>query len=602
MHRTDHPPVIKIGKPLNSYLFLFLAFITFFLTDKVTAQDYELRAVVSENRVFTGEQFTLTVEVSGGSMRNLQIPVLPDLRGVRVLSSTPSRGTNITMVNGRTTTTITYSYTLLAQTPGNFTIPAIDVVIDGEAQKTSPVQFEIIERSNVTGNESQLPDIFARIELDHENPVPGQQVVASLVLYFKQGLEVTSFQPSPGWRTDGFWKEELENIEQPRAESTIFNNVRYRQAILLRYALFPTRSGTLTINPFTVSLGVRSQTSRNDPFGSFFGGMGTNQRRISVETEPIQLDVRPLPQADNALTIGAVGDLSINRNISTRRMVTGETVELTTTITGEGSIPLISRPQYKIPEGFEAYAPQENSNVQRRGTAIRGTKTFTEVLTTRTPGRYTIPEARIAVFNPLTGRYRYTTLPEIYIVVDRDASVRTVADANAQFALQPITGLAVWRNNPSDSGIFVKPWFWIMIILPGIALILGYKKKSLADRLASDASFARAHKAWDKANSNLNRAKREVSGTQPKLVYHYLYKSVTGYISDRLQMPEAGWTDAELISKTAEVCDDQDIIQNLKKLITRCSTISYAPIGTEKDISRDVEETEILLNQLKSRL
>jgi hypothetical protein len=594
--------VIKIGKPLNSYLFLSLTLFTILLTDKVSAQDYDLRAVVSENRVFTGEQFTLTVEVSGGSMRNLQIPIMPDLNGVRVLSSTPSRGTNITMVNGRTTTTITYSYTLLAQTPGNFTIPPIDVVIDGEARRTSPVQFEIIERSNVTANESQLPDIFARIELDRENPVPGQQVVASLVLYFKQGLEVTSFQPSPGWRTDGFWKEELENIEQPRAESTIFNNVRYRQAVLLRYALFPTRSGSLTISPFTVSLGVRTQATRNDPFGSFFGGMGTNQRRISVDTEPIQLEVRTLPRADNALTIGAVGDLSINRNISTRRIVTGETVELTTTITGEGSIPLISRPMYDIPEGFEAYAPQENSTIQRRGTAIRGTKTFTEVFTTRTPGRYTIPEARIAVFNPVTGRYRYTTLPEIYIVVDRDASVRTVADANSQFALQPITGLAIWRSNQSDSGIILKPWFWVMVILPGIALLLGYKKKALTDKLANDASFARAHKAWDKATSNMSRAKREVSGTQPKLVYHFLYKAVTGYISDRLRFPEAGWTDAELISKTEEACDDQNLIKNLKKLLTRCSTISYAPIGTEKDISMDVREAEELLNQLKSRL
>jgi len=602
MRRTDHQTATKIGKLLKSYFILSLAFFALFLTDKVSAQEYELRALVSENRVFTGEQFTLTIEVSGASMRNLQIPVLPDLSGVRILSSTPSRGTNITMVNGRTTTTITYSYTLLAQTPGNYTIPAIDVIIDNETKRTSHVQFEIIERSNATGNQAQLPDIFARIELDRENPVPGQQVVASLVLYFKQGLEVTSFQPSPGWRTDGFWKEELENIEQPRAESTIFNNVRYRQAILLRYALFPTRSGTLTISPFTVSLGVRSQASRNDPFGSFFGGMGTNQRRISVETDPIQLEVRALPQADNAITIGAVGDLAIDRNISTRRMVTGETVELTTTVSGEGSIPLVSRPQYKIPKGFEAYAPQENSNIQRRGTSIRGTKSFTEILTTRTPGRYTIPEERIAVYNPATNRYRYTTLPEIYIVVDRDATVRTVADANAQFALQPITGLAVSRNSQSGSDFLSKPWFWIMVILPGIALILGYKKKTLTDRLTSDASFARSHKAWDKAIANLNRAKREVSGTQPKLVYHYLYKAVTGFISDRLRMPEAGWTDAELISKATEASEDQETISNLKKLITRCSTISYAPIGTEKDISKDVKEAEELLNQLKSRL
>src|SRR5690625_7101908 len=76
----------------------------------------------------------------------------------------------------------------------------------------------------------------------------GQQSVASIVLYFKQGMEVTSYQPTSGWRTDGFWKEELENIRQPQAESVILSGVRYRTATLLRYALFPTRSGELSLS------------------------------------------------------------------------------------------------------------------------------------------------------------------------------------------------------------------------------------------------------------------------------------------------------------------------------------------------------------------
>ena len=186
-------------------LLLWLAM--FLFAGKAVAQDFQLQATVSESRIFTGEQFTLDVEVSGSSMRDVGLPVLPSIDGVRILSSTPSRSTSISIVNGRTTTSTTYSFNLIARDVGNHTIPPVRITIDGEERTTNPINIEIVERGQLTEDgRRQRPDIYLEISVDEMNPVPGQQIVASLNLFFRQGIEVTSFQPTAGWRTDGFWK------------------------------------------------------------------------------------------------------------------------------------------------------------------------------------------------------------------------------------------------------------------------------------------------------------------------------------------------------------------------------------------------------------
>lgn len=601
--QTRRQGMKKIGKTTAFtalYLFLTLAFS---LPGHLAAQDYTLEATVSENRIFIGEQFVLSVEVSGSSMRNVSLPVLPDLEGVRVLNATPSRSTSISIVNGRTNTTTAYSYNLIARETGTFTIPPVRIEIDGEIKQTDPIQIEIIQNQQLTPDgQTQRPDIYLRIEVDETNLVPGQQTVANLVLYFKQGIEITSFQPTTGWRTDGFWKEELQNDRQPQAESTIIEGVRYRRAVLLRYALFPSRSGQLTLSEFPLNIGVRTQPSRNDPFGSFFGS-GANQRRMSVESEPITLTVRPLPAAENAISINAVGDLRVERRLSSREVVTGETLELITTIEGSGNIPLIRKPDYRLPDGLEIYSPQENSNIERRGNTIRGEKTFTELIAPRAPGNFVMPSERVAIYNPQTRNYRYITLPAVQFTATPPAErqLASITGGNQQIRLQPVTGLAIWSNQ-GQSPIFSSGWFWIMLILPLFILGAAYYQKRISNRLLSDRTFARAHYAVDVANDHINNAKSIVEEGNAKEIYPILHKAVSGFISDKLNLPEAGLSDQELLAKTEEAGVNGVVHRNLRNLLDKCATISYAPTGSTADFRHDIEKTESLIKELQARL
>ncbi len=568
---------------------------------KLSAQDFNVGATVSENQVFIGEQFSLRIEITGSSMRDVSLPSLPDLDGIRVLSSTPSRSTSLSIVNGRTSTSTTYTYTLIARETGEHTIPPVTIEIGGETFETEPVRVEIIERGGLSQEGSrQLPDIFLEVKVDETNPVPGQQIVASVVLFFKQGIEVSSFQPTAGWRTDGFWKEELENIRQPQAETVVLDGVRYRSATLMRYALFPSRSGELSLSEFPMNVGVRSQPSRNDPFGSFFGS-GSNQRRVSLESEPVNLTVRPLPAVENALGMNAVGDLRVERRLSNAKVETGETLELITKVEGSGNIPLIRKPDYSLPDGLERYTPQESSNVERRGLTIRGDKTFTELLSPRAPGRYEIPAERVAVFDPQSRSYRYINLPAIEFDALPSSAAQIASFDYQPVRLQPVTGLAVWKNSGSSS-VFGTIWFWLLLIIPAAAFIAAFQRRKLMLRLQNDKEFARSHLADEVVAARFEKAKEWVDAGHAKEVYNTLQKAVVGYVTDRLGLPEAGLSDAELIEEVKISGADPASIKKLKNILEKCATISYAPTGSKTDFRADIDKTEKLIEELRKQL
>lgn len=595
--------MIKTGSYLKgpALFFALISLIFAFTPNRAEAQDVTLDAVLSETKIFSGEQFTLSIEVQSSGTHSTQLPQLPLIDGARVISSNPSRSTSISIVNGQTSRTTSYIYTLIATNTGSYTIPPINVVIDSEARQTSPINFEVIEKGNLSDSGPQLPDIFVQIEVDDSEPVTGQQIVASVVLYFKQGIEVTSFQPSYGWSTDGFWKEDLENASQPRAESTILSGVRYRRATLLRYALFPSRSGTLTLNKYGLSVGMRTQSNRNDPFGSFFGS-GTNQRRVELESDPVELTVESLPGRDNAsVNVNAVGNIRIERSVNKSRIETGETFELETRIYGEGNIPLIRRPEYVLPDEIETFTPSETNSVERVGLTIRGEKIYTQQLVTRTPGELTIPSERVAVYDPSAGRYKYRTLPAINLNVV-PAPVSEIASNRSPNALQPITGLATWQTAQSTA-IYGRAWFWVFLILPLLALIIGRWRKQYIDRLLGDTIFRRSEFAEKVAHERLDEAHNKLSdGEDTKELYNQIHKAVSGYVSDKLGLPEAGLSDSEIIEKIEQRSVNGQTLKSTRYILDKCKTISFAPTAGKDDITSDIKKAEQLISDLRKAL
>ncbi|MDZ7772865.1 MAG: BatD family protein [Balneolaceae bacterium] len=590
--------MIRIGRKLALFALLLAAIVG---REAAAQSSPDVEATVSQSTIYTGERIEFNIEISG-DFTNVTRPEIPEIPGFRLLSSTPSTSRSFNFINGRTSTSYTYTYYMVAEREGNFRIPAVPVTIDSKSYRTNTIDVRIVDR-NTSANSpgaSSRPEIFLRLEVDEQNPVPGQQLIADVVLYFRDNLEVNNYTPVPGWKAEGFWKEELANQGRARAESSILDGVRYRRASLLQFALFPTKSGELSISPYEIAVEVRSSSSRNDPFSSFFGGFGTNQRQVELRSDPVTLEVRELPSGGEHFS-GAVGDFSFNRSASTREVMVGESIEIETTVSGTGNIPLLSKPEYPVPDGLEVYAPEENASISRNNRRISGTKIFTDVLVARSPGTYTIPETTLSYFHPSEDRYITRTLPAIPLTVRRNPDAVTPAPENGALSVQPVTGLANW-SSPGSGSMIGTWWFWSGITLPLLLLAVGYWQKSYRERMSSDMNFARSVRAGEKAAARLEEAVTRAEEGAIKEAYHMLQKALTGFVGDRLGLPEAGLSNQQYLSALQEEEVNEELIQNMRLLLDKCATISYAPNTTSEYLKSHVELAKSTLEKLKKEL
>ena len=576
----------KIGKPYHLLSLLIFFALACFSTSQ--AQNIDVEASLSEVNIYSGEQVRLQITISGTSMGSVEQPVLPEIEGLRWLRGSTSKGQKYSLINGNPTVTYTFGYALIAQSPGDYIIPAIQVKVNDESYETNPIDFSVLDPSSINSGEAErAPSIYVRLEPSTMNPVVGQQVIADIVLYFKNDIEVSSYQPTPGWKAEGFWKEELEYPQRAQTSSTIVNGIRYQRARLIQYALFPTKSGELTLSPFEISISVRKQRN-SDPFGLGFG-----QERMNIQSIPVTLDVQSLPDISNAEFIGAVGDFQVSREISPKNALVGETIEITTRINGTGNVPLVNKPEYSFPEELEKYNPQEGSSINRRNRQISGSRTFTDIIIARNQGTYTIPATSIAHFNPNSKRYEITRLPELTFTAKRDPNAATVVQNELRLDVKPITGLAQWTT-PAGSPLYQRAWVWALILFPILLTASAFGYKKYQDRMSTDTAFARSRTAADKADRILSEAE---STTDIKQGYHLIEKALVQFITDKMNLPPAGLSHKDIIMEVEKVAD-AEITSELKRLLTKCETIAYAPNTTQQTFASDIEKTKAVIKKI----
>ncbi|MEQ9309351.1 MAG: BatD family protein [Balneolaceae bacterium] len=578
--------MIKTGKHIGFILPLILSF---FLVASTFAQDITVDASLSETNIFSGESVRLDVKVTGQSINSIDRPGMPNIDGLRWLSGSTSTSQNFSYINGRPSVSYTYGYQFIAQAPGDYTFPELEISVNDETLTTKALSFKVLDPKTIdTGDAERSPDIYVRLEPSESNPVVGEQVTADIVLYFKSEVEVSSYNASPGWKAEGFWKEELENRQQAKTTSTIINGVRYQRALLLQYAIFPTKSGELTLSPYELIVQVRQRNRRRDIFS-----FGLGQERKELATLPVTINVSPLPELSNATFSGGIGDFSITRSINPKKAYVGESIEVTTTITGQGNIPLITKPEYEYPETLELYNPQENSTITRANRQIGGTKIFTDILIARNEGTFEIPETKLAYYNPTRNRYNSITLPALSIEAERDPRATVINENELRFNVKPITGLANWVEK-KDIPLYSRNWIWLLLISPLVILGGAFALKTYYDKMNSDTAFARSQKAKEKAFEELKKADGQ---TDLKVGYNQIQKALNQFITDKLNLPLAGLSIQQLTVELENRIGDTVTIE-VKRLLEKCDTIAYAPNASIEGLETDIEKAKELVKKI----
>ncbi|MBL4668200.1 MAG: protein BatD [Flavobacteriales bacterium] len=268
-----------------------LALLAIILLNFSYAQDVSFTAGASHKVVKTGDrfkiQFTANAEVSNFKA--------PKLNNFRVLSG-PSQSTQMSWVNGKTTSSISYSYILMAIKEGDFTIGPAVAVANGVAIKTNSLKIKVgkgvkvQQGGNQAGSQtksggSASDELFIRSTVSKRKVYQGEQIIATYKLYTRVGLAGNELVKNAD--LNGFWSQEIDFGESVWTKE-IIGGYRYSVAKIREIVLFPQRSGELEIDPLEMKFIVqkRVQGGGQSVFDQFFGRVENVE--YNLKSKPIK--------------------------------------------------------------------------------------------------------------------------------------------------------------------------------------------------------------------------------------------------------------------------------------------------------------------------
>lgn len=369
-----------------------------------------VRAELSHRATEVGEPVQLQLVVSG-SARSVRPPEIK-VDGLEISYVGPSTSQSIQVINGNLTaeTTTIFIYQVVAKRAGDFTIPPLELDVNGQSYRTEAVALKVEKSTDPAVAAGKEAKAWAEIRIDKKSAYVGEVVPVEVRLYVDSRIRINEVTNAPELNGDGFTMQKFPRYlqENERREGQEYN------VIVFRAAMTPTKAGKLTIGPCDMPfIGAvqRGRPKRNrqnsifDMFGEdFFNPMAMEQKRFDTKAEAIEIEVKPLPvEGRPGSFAGAVGQFQMEARGTPESVKIGDPVTMHINISGEGNFDRVQAPVLAQPGGWKAYDANEKF---QPGNELQttGTKTF-EIPVIPEVKQPRMPEMEFSYFDPAATKY-----------------------------------------------------------------------------------------------------------------------------------------------------------------------------------------------------
>lgn len=374
--------------------------------------EIRVRASASQSRVYLGNPFELSIEVRGTNRVDpVDLSKLVSNLRIQYRSSGQGYSSNLIIRNGQrirvenVSTTLVYSVTPMQA--GEFTIPPIELTIEGQTYHTNPVTFHAIAPQHRT-------DVRAVAELDATEAFVGQPVTLTLHIDSMYRLLAVPMIVAPeqlnGARVFSLPKEKVSvnpdalRSAQPRevqiqmessgnrrqdAYIDLWGAKAYLKAresplpegfssrTTLRAAIVPTEPGVLTIEPIIIRVEVQV-TAQHDSIMRIIAP----SQVVILQTEPMTLTVNPLPpdpsplaarSFDSVIDTPLVGRFQLNAHATPSTANVGDPIDFTLDLNGWEPLERLGRLDLAAVDGFDRRFRLATPSIasDRHGSAFR---------------------------------------------------------------------------------------------------------------------------------------------------------------------------------------------------------------------------------------
>ncbi|MDD1508542.1 BatD family protein [Pseudomonas sp. CNPSo 3701] len=412
---------------------------------QASAQDFT--ASVDRSRLNLGESLDLTLESTDatefGKPDLTPLNELFDVLGTRQVN-------RLTSLEGQARASTRWIVTLKPRHSGFVVIPPLRL---GDAQ-SQPVSLHVVEATSQNSDEQMAP-IFIDASLDHESVYVQAQSVLTLRIYHSVSLYDDSSLTQleiPDAR--------VESLGEPRTYEQDIGGVRHG-VIELRYAIFPQKSGQLTIPSQVFSATLADRSSRNGyaPFGPRPGKV----TRVRSPEIPLTVKAKPADYPADAPWLPAralslaeawspePGEIKVGDSLTRNLMLKAD---------GLSSAQLPPLPATDV-EGLRRYPDQPQLTNESSERGVIGSREEREALVASKAGTLELPAVDVVWWNTHEDRLEHSSLPARTLKVAADPALSVEQPVETR----PREGAA--------SDVLLWPW-QLSTVLLALTTLLGF--------------------------------------------------------------------------------------------------------------------------------
>lgn len=573
--------------------------------------------------VVVGDQFRLSYTVTTLKIRDFRAP---SIKGFDVLMG-PSRSQQVQIVNGNTSSSITYTYILMATAEGEFSIPGATIVADGNQMASNSVKIKVLppDKANsapgnsrstqsadrpASGSNISSQDLFITASASKTNVYEQEAFLLTFKIYTLVDLRGFDNVKLPDFK--GFHSQEVELPSNQKWGLEHYKGRNYHTTVYRQFVLFPQQSGKLTIEPARFDASIAKVVQSADPFDAFFNG-GSNYVEIkkSLSTPKITINVNPLPPGKPVGFSGGVGEFSITSSINAKELKTNDAVTIKLIISGTGNLKLVSTPEIKFPEDFEVFDPKVDNKVRLTQEGLSGSKVIEYLAIPRHAGTYKIPSVAFSYFDINSKSYKTLNTEEYEIKVEKGAgnADQVIANFTNKEDLKVLgediryIKLKDVQLRRKGNILYGSLAYWLWYLIPAIAFIIFfimYRKQAVEN---ANVAKMRTKKANKVATKRMKLAGKLLAENKKEAFYDEVLKALWGYISDKLNIPVSRLSKDNVEEKLRNHGVGEELIKNFLNALNECEFARFAPgdenQAMDKVYSSSIEVMSKMENSIK---
>lgn len=597
----------------------FIFYLLFLLPLATAAQKLTGRA---PSQVAVGEQFRLTYTINTQDVKGFRAGNVPEEFEVLMGPSTSTQS-SFQMVNGHTSSTssVTYTYILVANKQGTFTIPAAHATVDGKTVQSNELRIKVAGqvqsgargRHQQGGSQELRPagsaisgsDLFIKVSASKQHVREQEPILLTYKVYTLVGLTQLSGKMAD---LKSFYSREVPLPQEKSFRVETLNGRQYRTVTWQQYVVFPQTTGKLEIPSITYE-GIVVQQNRNvDPFEAFFnGGSGYVEVKKQIKAPGITIQVDPLPQRPADFS-GGVGRYTISAQLERNEVKANDPIKLRVVVSGSGNMKLLKQPVVKFPKDFDSYDAKVTDKTKLTVNGIEGSIVYDFLAVPRHQGKYEIPAIEYVYFDTQKGTYN-TVKTESFIlnVAKGDGN----SSSTVYTAQEDIKQLAhdiryIHTGNTEqravDDFFFGSSAYWTtiaLLLVTFVSLFVIFRHRAIEH---ANIMKQRAGKANKVAVKRLKKADKLMHAGREGDFYDEVLRALWGYVGDRLSMPVEQLSRDNVSQQLENHGVSEEVIRQFIGALEECEYARFAPGDAKGNMKKVYDAALSAITQIASTM